>query len=65
MLKTPEQVKEEYRAKGITISSVAKKQGWLPQDVYKVLNGQIKGNHGKGHDIAVFFGLKAGVPTNK
>lgn len=25
--KTPKQVKQEYRAKGITIASVAKKQG--------------------------------------
>ncbi len=65
MLKTAEQVKAEYRAKGVPISKVAKEQGWLPQDVYKVLNGQLKGNFGKGHDIAVFFGLKAGIPTSK
>ncbi len=59
MLKTAEQVKAEYRAKGITISSIARQQGWTPQEVYKVLNGQYKGNFGKAHDIAVFFGLKA------
>ena len=56
--KTVEQVKAEYRNKGITIASVAKKQGWSPQEVYKVLNGQVKGHYGKAHDIAVFFGIK-------
>lgn len=38
-LKTPEQVKAEYRAKGIPLSRVAKEQGWFLQDIYKVLNG--------------------------
>lgn len=56
--KTPEQVKRELRAKGVTIVSIAKENNWRPQDVYKVLNGQIKGNFGKSHDIAVHFGLK-------
>ncbi|UIZ57800.1 DNA-binding protein [Acinetobacter sp. SCLZS86] len=57
-VKTVEQVKAEYNAKGITFASVAKQQGWRRQDVYKVLNGQTKGNFGIAHDIAVFFGLK-------
>lgn len=57
-VKTGEQVKNEYRAKGIPLSSVAKEKGWKPQDVYKVLNGQYKGNFGLAHDIAVYFGLK-------
>lgn len=57
--KTPAQVKQEYRAKGITIASVAKEKGWTPQEVYKVLNGQTKGNFGKSHEIAVFFGIKS------
>lgn len=30
-LKTPEQVKAEYRAKGIPLSRVAKEQGWFPK----------------------------------
>ncbi len=63
-LKTPEQVRQEYRAKGITIASVARSKGWSPQEVYKVLNGQIKGNFGKSHDIAIFFGLKK-APANQ
>lgn len=57
-VKTGEQVKREYQAKGIPLATVAKEQGWRPQDVYKVLNGQYKGNFGLAHDIAVYFGLK-------
>lgn len=57
-LKTAEQVKTEYRAKGILLSKVAEENGWRPQDVYKVLNGQSRGNYGIGHEIAVYFGLK-------
>lgn len=57
-MKTADQVRAECRAKGVTIASIAEEKGWRPQDVYKVLNGQIKGNFGKSHDIAVFFGLK-------
>ncbi len=58
MSKTAEQIKAEYRSKGITIASIAKQHGWTPQEVYKVLNGQTKGHYGKSHDIAVFFGIK-------
>lgn len=57
-VKTIEQVKAEYRNKGVTLASVAEKNGWRRQDVYKVLNGQVKGNFGIAHDIAVYFGLK-------
>lgn len=57
-IKTGDQVKQEYLAKGIPLSSVAKEKGWRPQDVYKVLNGQYKGNFGLAHEIAVYFGMK-------
>lgn len=57
-LKTPKQVKAEYRAKGIPLSHIAKEQGWFPQDIYKVLNGMARCNYGKPHEIAVYFGLK-------
>lgn len=57
-IKTIEQVKAEYRSKGVTFASVAKKNNWRRQDVYKVLNGQSKGNFGIAHEIAVYFGLK-------
>lgn len=63
MCKTLDQVKAEYLAKGQTIASVARQQGWTPQEVYKVLNGQTKGRYGRAHDIAVYFGLKDNHPS--
>lgn len=56
--KTPEQVKADFTAKGITISQWARDHNYTPREVSLVLNGQVKGNYGKGHDIAVALGLK-------
>lgn len=58
-MKTPEQVKADFLAKGITISQWARDNNYTPRDVSLVLNGQIKGRYGKGHDIAVALGIKA------
>lgn len=59
--KTPNQVKKDFEQKGQAVSDWATKHGYAPQDVYKVLNGQVKGKRGKAHDIAVKLGIKAGV----
>ena len=59
--KTPNQVKKDFEQKGQAVSDWATKNGYSPQDVYKVLNGQVKGKRGKAHDIAVKLGIKAGV----
>lgn len=60
--KTIEQVKQEFRTNGTTVSDWAKKHGYSPQEVYKVINQQHKGNYGRSHEIAVKLGLKV---TNK
>jgi gp16 family phage-associated protein len=57
--KTPEQVKADFLAAGITISQWARDHGYKPRDVSLVLNGQIKGRFGKGHEIAKKLGLKS------
>lgn len=59
LIKTPDQVKEHFDSKGETVSSWALSNGFEPQDVYKVLNGQAKCKRGKGHQIAILLGLKA------
>ncbi len=64
MVKTPDQVKAEFRAKGLTVSKWARDHNWTPREVSLVLNGQIKGSYGKGHDIAVALGLKAGYQSH-
>jgi gp16 family phage-associated protein len=57
-MKTPEQVKAEFLALGITISQWARERGYTPREVSMVLNGQVKGNYGKSHRIAVQLGIK-------
>jgi len=56
--KTPAQVKQEFINSGTPVSNWAAKNGFVPQEVYKVLNGQSKGNFGRAHEIAVALGLK-------
>lgn len=57
-MKTPDQVKADFLAGGITISQWAREHNYTPREVSLVLNGQIKGRYGKGHDIAVALGIK-------
>ena len=58
-MKTPEQVKADFLAHGITISQWARDHNFKPREVSLVLNGQIKARYGKGHTIAVALGIKA------
>lgn len=58
-VKTSDQIKAEFKAKGITVSQFARDHGFKPREVSLVLNGQVKGHYGKGHEIAVALGLKA------
>ncbi|EEI9451724.1 DNA-binding protein [Salmonella enterica subsp. enterica serovar Javiana] len=57
---TAEQVKRLLRQQGKTITEWANEHGYTRNDVYRVLNGQVKANYGKGHEIAVKLGLKPG-----
>lgn len=56
--KTPDEVKADFLARGLTISGWARSNGYKPREVSLVLNGQVKGRYGKGHDIAVALGIK-------
>lgn len=58
---TPNQVKERFRARGITVTQWAEEQGYRRNAVYRVLNGFDKANYGRAHEIAVALGLKADV----
>lgn len=57
-IKTPTEVKAEFREKGITFSSWSKENGYDHTHVSRVLNGVIKASYGKSHEIAVKLGLK-------
>lgn len=53
-----EQIKRRFRQQGKTFTDWAKENGYTRNEVYRVLNGQAKGNYGKAHEIAVKLGLK-------
>jgi gp16 family phage-associated protein len=55
---TADQVKAKFKREGRTITQWAKERGYKRHTVYLVLNGQMKGLYGKGHEIAVALGMK-------
>lgn len=54
-----EKVKEGFRKRGETIKSWCEQRNYDPTYVSKILNGSIKANRGKAHEIAVELGMKA------
>lgn len=61
-MKTPEQVKQEFLARGDTFANYARRKGIPVIEVYRVVNGQYKSKYGRAHEIAVDLGLKPAVP---
>ena len=53
-----EKVKQGFKDRGETIKSWCMQHGYDPTYVSRVLNGSIKANRGKAHQIAVKLGLK-------
>ena len=60
MIRTPEEVREEFRYKGISISKWSIANGFSPNLVYDVLAGRRNPTRGQTHNIAVKLGLKSG-----
>lgn len=60
-LKTREQVIEEFRLRGVTISHWARQHGVNQAMTYQVLYGRKKGMRGEAHRVAVALGLKKGI----
>lgn len=63
--KSPEQVREDFDRRGISVASFAREHGLSQGIVYQVLSGQKKGRRGEAHRAAVLLGLKAGVITQR
>ncbi len=59
-LRTPQQVRAEFRRKGLSIGSWADANGFNRSSVNQVLTGRNAASVGIGHKIAVLLGLKAG-----
>lgn len=60
-LKSADQVRAEFEARGETFVDWAKQQGYTANLVYEVLSGRSRCRRGKSHQIAVKLGLKHGT----
>ena len=58
--RTAQQVRDEFRRKGISIGSWADANGFSRASVNQVLTGRNAASVGIGHKIAVLLGLKDG-----
>lgn len=59
-MKTPDQVRADFRRRGETIAAWARKNQLSAEIVRAVLCGNAKGNYGAAHRAAVLLGLKDG-----
>lgn len=60
MTRTADQVKAEFRHKGISITAWALANGYSTNLVFEVLAGRKKAMRGQSHKIAVALGMKEG-----
>lgn len=60
MFRTWEQVREEFKLRGISAADWARRNGFSSEVVYQVLRAQNVPNRGQSHRIAVARGMKAG-----
>lgn len=60
-LRTPAEVRAEFRRVGKSMASWAREHGVHKQTVYQVLAGSRKGERGDVHKVAVLLGIKDGV----
>lgn len=58
MSKTAQDVKEEFRARGVSISCWAREHGFTISAVNAVLRGQHQGLYGNAHSIMIALGMK-------
>jgi len=55
---TPDEFRQRLFRQGKTLTRWASEHGYTFREASRVLNGQVKGRHGRGHDIAVAMGIK-------
>ncbi len=58
---TVEDVRAEFRRRGISVSEWARRRGVSAQLTYQILAGRKVGMRGQSHEISVLLGLKPGV----
>ena len=64
-VKTPEQVRAEFEARGMAFADFARQHGLRLATVYGVLSGGKKGRRGEAHRAAVLLGIKAGIAAER
>lgn len=55
---TPDQVRQQFRLRGETLTQWAAARGYDRKAVYRVMSGADKAHFGRAHEIAVALGLK-------
>lgn len=60
-VKTPQEIRQAFVARGETIQDWAIRHDLPPAIVYAVLAGKLQGKYGVAHQAAVLLGLKKGV----
>ena len=58
---TPEEVRDSFERRGISISRWAIQHGVRPGAVHGLLNGTLKAKRGDAHKAAVLLGMKEGL----
>ena len=60
VIRTTEEIRQEFAVRGIAISDWARQMGYSPGLVHQVLSGRLKCIRGQSHDVAITLGLKKG-----
>ena len=60
---TIDDVREEFRRRGVSVSEWARKRGVSAKLTYQILAGRKVGLRGQSHEISVLLGLKPGLVT--
>jgi gp16 family phage-associated protein len=61
MTRSPQEVIEDFRKRGVSIATWARQNGVSQALVYQVLRGNHVPCRGQSHKIAVLLGIKNGV----
>lgn len=60
-LRTPDEIRVDFKRKGVSITAWALANGFSTNMVFEVLAGRKKCVRGQAHKIAVLLGLKDGL----
>lgn len=60
VVKTAQQVKNEFFQSGTSVRQWARDHGFKHDSVYRLLSGRADASYGESHRVAVALGMKAG-----